>query len=86
MPRAEQNALRGSKYLCNGILGNDGQARYNSILRWLQQHLFQAVGDERTVQLIKERQKYISSSWLVNSLVVPNQVRVRVRGKQILVP
>ena len=68
MPKAEQNALRGSKYLCNGISGNDGRARYDSILRWLQQHLFQAVGDERTVQLIKERQKYLSS--LVNGLVV----------------
>ena len=56
-----------SKYLCNGISGNDGRARYDSILRWLTQHLFQAVGDERTVRLIKERQKYLSG--LVNNLV-----------------
>ena len=68
MPKAQQNALRGSKYLCNGISGNDGRARYNCILRWLQEHLFRAVGDERTVQLIKEKQKYLS--WLVNGFVV----------------
>ena len=70
MPRREQNRLRGTKYPSNGISGVDGRARYESILRWLDRHLFavEEAPNPRTVQLIKERQTYLS--WLVNGLVV----------------
>ena len=70
MPKSEQDRLRGAKYLSNGISCVDGRRRYESILRWLDRHLF-AVPDAanpRTVQLIKERQAYLS--WLVNGLVL----------------
>ena len=70
MPRREQDRLRGTKYPSNGISGVDGRARYESILRWLDRHLFavEEAPNPRTVQLIKERQTYLS--WLVNGLVV----------------
>ena len=67
MPRRQLDGLRGSKYPGNGISGNFGRARYASLLRWLGKHLYDMVGDRRTMGIIKERRVYLSS--LVSNMV-----------------
>ena len=67
MPRRQLDGLRGSKYPGNGISGNSGRARYASLLRWLGKHLYDVVGDRRTMGIIKERRVYLSS--LVGNMV-----------------
>lgn len=67
MPKSQARSLRGGKYDSNGISGNEGRARYTSILKWLNKHLFKVAGDQRTVALIAKRREFLSS--LVNDMV-----------------